>query len=412
MAYLQQRGITVASVQIMPKLGMTQMHIGWLEEAMIVGYALMQFPGGVLGQRLGARRTLLVMGIIAFVAAMTLPIAPLLLSGAALFVVLLVSQLVLGAAQGPLFPVSTGAFQVWFPAHRWALTVGLQSVGLHLAEIVTPPVTVALMAAFGWQWALALLTLPALALIVGWAGYAHNKPQEHPAVSEAELAELRTNPPVRADTAISWRHIWIMMRNRDVLALTISYLCMNYVYYLIAFWCFLYLVQHWHFSDVASGWLAAAVPVGGAIGAGVGGYAADALGVRLGVRTGMRLLPLLALPAAGLLLLVTDRAANAYLAVAALLVCFALVELTEGPYWGALMHVAGEDTMAASGFLNSGGNAGGIIATPIIAYLSGQQAWTPAFLIGAGCALASALLWLPVDATRRLVSVPAAARAT
>jgi len=34
-------------------LGLTQMQIGWLEEALLVGYTAMQFPGGVIGQRLG-----------------------------------------------------------------------------------------------------------------------------------------------------------------------------------------------------------------------------------------------------------------------------------------------------------------------------------------------------------------------
>lgn len=409
-AYLQQRGITVASVEMMPKLGITQLHIGWLEEALLVGYAFMQFPGGVIGQRLGARRTFIVIGLIAFAAAMTLPLAPLLLSGAALFGVLLGSQLIVGAAQGPIFPVSTGAFQVWFPSRRWAFVVGLQSVGLHLAEVITPPLTAALMVALGWQWALIWMTLPALPLIVWWAWYGRDTPAEHPAVSAAELAELAGNAHARLDSSISWERIGVMLRNRDVLALTFSYLCMNYVYYLIANWCFLYLVQQRHFSVLDSGWLAAIVPVGGAIGAGVGGYVADALGACLGIRVGLRLLPLLALPVAGVLLFAAENSANAYLAVAALFVCFGLVELTEGPYWAAVMHVAGPDAMAASGLLNTGGNLGGIIATPIIAYLSGRHAWTPTFLIGAGAALASGLLWLPVDPTRRLVA--ASARST
>jgi ACS family glucarate transporter-like MFS transporter len=401
-AYLQQRGITVASVQIMPQLGMTQMHIGWLEEAFIVGYALMQFPGGVLGQRLGARRTFVVIGLVAFAASMVLPLAPQALGGAALFAALLLSQLVLGLAQGPIFPVSTGAFEVWFPVRRWAFVVGLQSVGLHLAEIVVPPLTATLMVALGWQWALAWLTLPALPLIVWWGWYGRNTPAEHPAVSAVERAELGTSANAGVDRAISWQRIAALVSNRDVLVLTLSYLCLNYVYYLIANWCFLYLVQQRHFGVLDSGWLAAVVPVGGALGAGLGGYLADALSARLGVRAGLRLLPLLALPVAGLLLFAAEGAADAWLAVAALCVCFALIELTEGPYWAAVMHVARADTMAATGFLNTGGNMGGIIATPVIAYLSGRQAWGPAFLIGAACAVASGLLWLPVDPTRHL----------
>jgi len=401
-AYLQQRGITVASVQIMPQLGISQMHIGWLEEAFIVGYALAQFPGGVLGQRLGARRTFVLIGLVALGSAMALPLAPLVASGGLLFAILLLAQLLLGLAQGPIFPVSTGAFQVWFPQSRWASVIGLQSVGLHLGEIVTPPLTAVLMVALGWQWALILLTLPALPLILWWAWYGRNTPAEHPAVTAAELAELGANAKARVDTRISWQRIALLLRNRDVLVVTVSYLCMNYVYYLIANWCFLYLVQERHFSVLDSGWLAAVVPVGGAVGAGVGGYLADGLAVRYGVRTGMRAVPLVALPASAVLLLVAEGAPSPYLAVAALCVCFALIELTEGPYWGAVMHIAGADTMAATGILNTGGNAGGIIATPIIAWLSGQQAWTSCFLIGAACAVASALLWLPVDPARRL----------
>ena len=36
------------------------MQLGWLETAFLLGYAGMQFPGGVLGQRLGARSFVLI----------------------------------------------------------------------------------------------------------------------------------------------------------------------------------------------------------------------------------------------------------------------------------------------------------------------------------------------------------------
>jgi nitrate/nitrite transporter NarK len=121
---------------------------------------------------------------------------------------------------------------------------------------------------------------------------------------------------------------------------------------------------------------------------------------RYGVHKGLRILPLLSLPAAGLLQFMAVDALNAYVAVAALALCFFFVELNEGPYWTAIMHVGREDTMAAAGILNTGGNLGGIVATPIVAYLSGHGAWTTAFLIGTGFALASAAAWLIVNPAR------------
>ena len=75
--------------------------------------------------------------------------------------------------------------------------------------------------------------------------------------------------------------------------------------------------------------------------------------------------------------------------------------MNEGPYWAATMHLARSDSMAATGILNTGGNLGGVIATPIIAYLSGHNDWTSVFLTGTVFALVSAAAWLLVDPTRQ-----------
>jgi ACS family glucarate transporter-like MFS transporter len=194
------------------------------------------------------------------------------------------------------------------------------------------------------------------------------------------------------------------MKDRDVLALTGSYVCMNYVYYLIANWCFLYLVQERHFTVLEGGWLASTPPLAAAVGSGVGGVLASFLVRRYGVRAGLRIVPLVSLPVAAVLVFLAVDAANPYLAVAALALCFACIEVNEGPYWAAIMHVGRADSMAAGGLLNTGGNAGGLIATPIVAYLSGRHAWTTAFLIGTAFAVVSAAAWLLVDPTRRAAS--------
>jgi ACS family glucarate transporter-like MFS transporter len=410
-AYVQQRSLTIAAYDMMPDLGISQMQIGWLEEALLIGYTFMQFPGGVIGQRLGARLTFTVIGLIAFAACMLTPLAPLLLQGGALFLLLMGLQLVLGAAQAPIFPLSAGVFQAWFVPDRWPLVQGLQSMGLGLGAAITPPVIAWLMTAFDWRRALAWTTLPALLLIAWWAWYGRNSPAEHPGVSAQELAEFGPEPPVTPDPTISWSRMWELMRDRDVLVLTLSYLCMNYVYYLLANWCFLYLVQERHFHRLESGLLSFAPPFAAGVGAGIGGWLASVLVRRMGIRRGLRLLPLISLPAAGVMEFVAVDAGNAYLAVVALSICYACVELNEGPYWAAIMHVGRADTMAASGLLNTGGNAGGLVATPIIAYLSGHHAWTTAFLIGTGFAVLSATGWLFVDPTRRAAAQGAAAEA-
>jgi MFS transporter, ACS family, glucarate transporter len=405
LAYIQQRGLAVASVKIMPDLGLSQVQLGWLETAFIVAYAGMQIPGGIIGQRLGARVMFVLIGTVAFLATMTMPLAPRVFTGTALFAVLLSAQFLFGASQGPNFPVSSGVFEAWIRRRHWALAQGLQSGGANLGAALVPPLVAWLMSAFDWQRALAWTTLPAFLLALWWGWYGRNSPAQHPAITAAELAELEGSV-VPVDQRITLRRIWIVVKNRDVLLLTFAYACMNYTFYLLVNWCFLYLVQERHFALLEGGFMASAPPIGAAVGATVGGMLAAPLIARFGVRIGLRIVPLVALPASGLLLFLAVDAASPYVAVAALSLCFAAIEMTEGPFWAAVMEVARADTMAATGVLNTGGNIGGILATPIIAYLSAHHMWSAAFLIGSAFAFAGAATWLWVDPTRRLAQAP------
>jgi ACS family glucarate transporter-like MFS transporter len=404
LAYLQQKSITVAADRMMPALNLSQVQIGWIEWAFVLGYALLQLPGGIAGQRFGARRTFVIIGVVAFLATAATPLAAYSLSGSRVFVALLGLQLLLGFAQAPIFPVSTGVFEMWFPPGRWAFVQGLQTMGLGLGAALTPPLIATLMSAVGWERALLWASLPAVALIAVWAWYGRNTPQEHRSVSAMELQEIGGDNSRTVDGNFTYRQLLTILTSRSVLLLALSYLCMNYSFYLLSNWVFLYLVQERHFSVLESGWLASAPPLAAAVGAGIGGLITGALCKRMGDRRGFRMVPLIALPVSGVLLLVSVNAANPYWAVVGLALCFACVELTEGSFWGAAMTIGCGDSMAVSGVMNTGGNLGGIIGIPIVAALSEKHLWHAAFFIGAAFALASAVAWLGIDSNSRASS--------
>jgi ACS family glucarate transporter-like MFS transporter len=399
-AYVQQKSITVAADRMMPDLNLSQFQIGLLEQAFVLGYAIFQLPGGVIGQRLGARRTFVVIGLTAFLATIATPLAPDFFTGQGLFLALFGVQVLLGCAQGGIFPVSAGVFEEWFPPRQWSFVQGLQTMGLGLGAALTPPLIATLMARLGWQSALLWSSLPTLGLIGLWGWYGRNTPRQHPSVTQQELAEIGTHRETGASaepSSINVRQLLRLLTERNVLLLAISYLCMNYTFYLLSNWVFLYLVQERKFSLSESGWLATAPPLAAALGAGIGGVVTAVFCRRLGDRWGYRMVPLVALPVAALLLLFVVNTANAYFAVAALALCFGCIELTEGAFWSAGMMVGRGDTMSVCGIMNTGGNLGGLIGIPIVAYFSGVHLWYIAFLIGIGFALVSALAWLGID---------------
>jgi MFS transporter, ACS family, glucarate transporter len=395
-AYFQQKGLTVAAERIMPELSLTQMEIGWLEWAFVLGYTLFQFPGGLIGQRVGARIMFTVISSVAFIATVLTPLSPVILHGTLLFVALFGLQLVCGLAQGAIFPVSSGVMESWFPPRNWALVQGLQSSGLQISAALTVPLVAYLMNSFGWQRALLWPALPAAAVIVVWAWYGRNRPQDHPSVTAPELAELDSSLK-DSGVAGSRSPLSVILTNRSILLLSLSYVCMNYVFYLISNWCFLYLVQERHFTVLEGGVLGILPPLAAAVGAGVGGKLVALACERWGTRIGFRVVPMTALPAAGLLLLWAVQMSNAYLALIVLSLAYCVVEFTEGAFWGGIMFIGRKDSMVAGGVLNTGGNLGGLIGIPIVGYLSSGGHWTLAFVVGAGFALISALLWLGID---------------
>jgi len=55
---------------------------------------------------------------------------------------------------------------------------------------------------------------------------------------------------------------------------------------------------------------------------------------------------------------------------------------------------------AATAVLNTGGNVGGVVATPAIAALSANYHWHAIFAPGAAASVAAAVLWFWVDIAR------------
>jgi len=399
-AYVQRTSVGVAADRMMPELGYSQVEIGWLLTAFMASYTIFQMPAGAFGQRWGARNSLLLASVLALLATFATAALPSVLAGTALFAALLAARAVLGLAQAAVFPVASGAIESWFPRSGWSFPQGLIASALNLGAAATPPVIASLMEAVNWRFAVIVSSIPLAAVTLYWAHRARNRPDEDASVSPEELAELADNPPPAGSERLLSRTIGLL-KNRDLNLISLSYLLMNYAFYLLTFWCFLYLVQERHLSGMESGWLAALPYLAAGVGAAIGGQMTDRLCKRFGERRGYAAVPVGGLLVAAVALDLVVEAPSAAGAVIALCVAFAAVEITEAAYWAASMRIGQSESMVATGILNTGGNIGGVIGTPIVAALSAQGGWHAAFLTGSACSVAAAILWLIADPARR-----------
>jgi ACS family glucarate transporter-like MFS transporter len=395
--YIQRTEITIVGESMMRDLGLSQVMFGWLLTVFLIGYSAFQVPGAILGEYLGARRTLTWIGVATLAAAGVMALTPRLPDVNAVMAILVSTQLLLGIVQATLFPVASGTIRNWFPARQWGFAQGLIVTGLWVGSAVTPPLMSALVLRIGWRAALGTACALAVPPLVWWCFYARDTPAQHPAVSREELAELGADKPGGGGRRLTASRVFRLLVDPRISLVTISYFLMNYVFYLVTFWSFIYLRQERHLSLLESGWLASLPFLTAALASAAGGRLGDYLIARFGSPWGARFLAFFALPGAGLFLWLTGAADNAYLAVASLCLAFGCCEIMEGTYWSTVMRAAPADTMTATAVLNTGGNLGGVVATPAIAALSANHQWASVFAIGTLVSLAAAAVWFWID---------------
>jgi ACS family glucarate transporter-like MFS transporter len=409
LAYVFRTNVSIAGLAIRTELGLTDLQLSWILSSGIWGYALFQIPGGLFAQVKGPRLALTAILVLWSLFTMLNGVLPgtVFTSVTSIFVCLLVVRFLLGASQGPVFPIVGGAVAAWFPVSRWALPNALSTAGLNVGSAVTGPLVAWLMVSFGWRESFYLTAPFGLALGALWWWYGRDDPSEHPRVSAAELTFIRADRPPQS-AALPPGTCARLLKNRDVLLLTLSYVCMNMVFYIFFSWLFIYLVDVRGFDALQGGFLAALPWFVAAAGATAGGEVCDRLCRRLGPRWGCRIPAIAGLLASAVLLFLGAAAPNAFLAIALLSLCFAGNQFTDGAYWQGTTSVSGRYAAAGCGVLNTGGNFAGILATPMVPLLKDEFGWFAALASGSVFAVIGALLWLFIRADRTIEDVSAA----
>jgi ACS family glucarate transporter-like MFS transporter len=411
-AYLLRMNINVAAKFMMPDLGLSQMQMGWVFTAFVWGYALFQLPGGVFGELVGPRHALAIITLGWVVVTVLTGLLPgtAFISAGGILLSLIALRFLMGVIQAPLFPVTAGSVAYWFPVAGWAFPNGLLSMGLSLGAAFTPPLVAWLMLTLGWRESFYVMTPLALVIILLWWRYATDTPAEHPGVGQRELALINSGrpPEVKVSEKVVLKRL---ITNRGTLLLTASYLCMNYVFYIFFSWFYIYLTDVRKFGILEGGFYASLPFMVGALAASLGGWICDHLCRRMGPRWGCRLPAAIGLLLVGAFLLVGIMVKSAPLAIVFLSLCFGCTQLTEGPYWAAATYIGGRHTPAATGVMNTGGNLGGVISTPLIPILVDHVGWVPALATGSLFAVMAALIWFWVRADEPLLE-PTTARAT
>jgi MFS transporter, ACS family, glucarate transporter len=401
-SYVLRSNISIAGPAMMTDLGLTEKQLGYILAAFTAGYTIFQFPGGVFGVKAGMRRAMAI--IMVLWGALTILTSAVPEAGSAgtmtTLVALIAVRFAIGAVHAPIYPLTGGVVERWFPIGSWALPNGLSSTGLTLGSAAVAPLLAWMLTQYDWRLSFVLLSPLGFIGAFLWWLYVRDEPSQHPGVNEAEAALIVANRPVVEPTGPDQPGWLRVLKDRNVLLLTLSYFCMNYIFGLMFNWIFYYLAEVRGFDSQTAGYFTSVQWIAAAVGATLGGFLCDFLCRRKGMARGCARPAMVALLLSGLFLLAGSTSANAYIAVSCLAMSFLCNQITEAAFWAAGISIGGRNAAAACGVMNTGGNSAAFVNALLVPFTAGLFGWTVAMVTGTVFAFISAALWFFIRADK------------
>jgi len=410
-SYLDRVNISVAGGSIVEAYHLSDVQLGKVFSAMLVGYALFQTTGGRLADRFGPRRVLAAgvvwWGIFTALTAMV----PANIAGA-LFIFVAV-RFLLGAGEAVIYPSANQFIARWIPTTERGVANGWIFAGVGAGAGLTPLLVTYIMVHYGWRSSFWVCSAVGFAAGAVWFVTARDTPAEHAGVSASELTLIRSglmHAEAKNDpkALVPWSRV---VQSKEVWAVTLSYFCYGYVAWIFFSWFYRYLAKVRGLDLKASAFYTMLPFLAMLVCCLIGGAINDRLTKWRGPRVGRCGLAALAIAIAGIFIAFGSQVQSARLASVVLAGGAGALYLSQSSFWSVTADIAGASSGSVSGFMNTGNQIGAALTASLTPWIATRFGWTTSFLVAAALCLVGALSWLLVDPSRQLTGSTADAAA-
>ena len=388
--YTDRVCIAIAGPELRRNFNLSQTELGLVFSIFSLSYFLGQTPWGILADRHGSR------GLVAFaIAGWSLFTA--LTATAWSYLSLLIIRFVFGGLEAAFSPSIASAFSRWIPVHERATAFGAFLGGGRLGGALTPPLAGYLLLHYGWQAPFLVFGAFGLLWAVAWFVAYRNHPQDHPQITEAELAAIGPTTTNQI-TATPWP---TLLRNTRLWSLLGTAFGSTLLWQFYITWFPTYLREQRGMSLTEASYYAGLPLLFGVAATWAGGFLTDLLTRRLGPRQARTLIGFCGLSTAAALF--SLGIAYPEPALAALLMSSAAgaVDLYLDAAWSSATDIGGSSGGTVAGLMNAASNAAGFVAPVLMGWVLDQSHnWNAVLYLSAATTLTADVLWLFVNPGR------------
>jgi MFS transporter, ACS family, glucarate transporter len=421
--YLDRVCISRVQEDISSDLQITDIQMGFIFSAFLVGYTIFEVPGGRLGDRWGARRTLtsvvawwslftMLTGCVWYFSLGTIPVFAYTLAIDSLLLMIVI-RFLFGCGEAAAYPTIARVVGNWIPYRERAFAQGTIWMSARLGGAIAAVVIGSLSAKFGWRQAFWILGFFGFVWGVSFWLWFRDRPEDKPQCSAEERALIRSGAgsfsAEEADTAhgpIPWG---VLFRSPTMWFVCLAAFCVSFGWYFYPTWQPKFLKEVYKI-DYSKSEVRIGLPfLCGAFGCIIGGHLSDRLvRSRLKRRWGRSVIGIFGFGGAGCCVLATGFVKDPDQATALLCAAFFINDLAIPVIWAVAADIGGKHAGTVAGFMNMVGGIGGMIIPVLIPWLkqelpgSVEDKWRGVFMVMASAWFVGALAWFGVDASKPL----------
>jgi MFS transporter, ACS family, hexuronate transporter len=278
--YIDRQVLSILKPTLQQQFGWSELDYGDIVFAFQLAYAIgFIFAGRMmdgLGTRLGFSVSIVLWSLAAMATAEVLWFGPSVaamlafagLTYSASVAGFIAARFALGLGEAGNFPGAIKTVAEWFPKKERAFATGLFNAGTNVGALVAPIVVPWITLHYGWYWAFIWTGALGFLWLAAW-WFTYRSPDEHPRLTAAERAYIRSDPPDPI-VRVSWAKL---VPTRQAWAFGTAKLLTDPIWWLYLFWMPDFLVRNHgltladmavplvviyviaDFGSVAGGWL-------------------------------------------------------------------------------------------------------------------------------------------------------------
>lgn len=395
-AYIDRVNIAITAPILKKEMGLSPSQIGLIFSAFAYPYAAMQILGGWMADKFGPRIILALLSIIWAIATI--------LCGFAWGIgSLVLFRVLLGVGEGGAFPAATRAFTYWMPASERGFAQGITHSFARLGGAVTPPIVLAIVAAYGWRQSFIVLGVASIVWTIFFVWLFRDTPREHKWVKQEEIDEIGVSSAAQKRVSAG-QTPWAEMIKAMWLVTFVDF-CYGWSLWVFLTWLPSYLKDSRGF-DLKHLALFTSLPLlAGVVGDTLGGVVSDQIYKRTGsLKLARRSVLVVGLTGALVFILPAIYTKSSLAAVALLSASFFFLELTNAVLWSLPIDIAGKFAGTAGGMMNTGFGVAGMISPAVFGFLIEKTgSYEVPFLISAALLAVAAVCSLIIDPTKKIM---------